>query len=250
MNHIPLEILSSVMEYAGVVAPCRQPLSQYSVVSRKWQAAVERITFCSLQLTASDLDSFHEAVQDTNVIRRGYIQSIRIRCIFPEAPDDRECCEVTRTLDRDADSMVWSNMVTRLFSVLSDISRNFVAQVKKAPPPLSLTFLEAFRGKRTVYRHLMGVPKNCKSARHSSREIEGARAQPGTIELHGSHLLPSLKYVSSFTGHGWGESKYLHPSWISKLVEKLPALQELELYMEDAYDWGCNWRKQLQLGES
>lgn len=243
MDRIPPEILASIVEY--VASGHRDLLPALATVSRTWQTAVEHNTFRSLQLSSSDLNVLEEAFQGDKVSRRVYLRSVGIHCVFPERPTG--CCEVTRTIDREHDSQIWSKFMARLFSVLADITTRCENQTETVPP-VSLTLLEAFRGKSKMYGRLRGVHTRCDTAEHSPREVMAATPRPGTIKLYGSELLPVLLRVSSFEGHGWGESKFLHPAWIGQITRKLVSLQHLTIYLEDAYDWGCNQRKKYQSG--
>jgi hypothetical protein len=138
-------------------------------------------------------------------------------------------------------------LVARLIAILDDITER--SKVATTPlPPLSLVFLSTWRGWDEDYPALTGIRTSCRDAEHEREEIEAARPQPGTIELYGLRDLPSLPHVSSIEWHGWGESKYLRPTWIGQIAEKLPSLLKLDLCLEDAYDWGCNWRRQYQSG--
>lgn len=246
MVHIPHEILSSIVEYFNAHVAGSQKLSEYATVSREWQIAVERITFRSLQIVGSDLNTFAKAFHDKNIVRRGYLRSIAIQCIFDR--NQGGCCQVTRTVNRKADSRLWSSLITRLFSTLENLSLRYTAQFQ-APPSISMVFDSAGRGKDAGGAPLVGHRIRCIDVEHTTKELEAARRRPGTILFEETGPLPSLLDVSSLQIYVRGESWYLHPAWIGKLILKLPLLQTLDLELEDPYDWGSDWRKQYQFGK-
>lgn len=245
MDRTPPEILFSILEYVATTPD--HAISQYAAVTRDWQVAVEHITFRSLRLSASDLDAFQEAFQGEKVGRRGYLRALEVQPTFTENRQPDECCEATRVLDREADGKVWSSLVTRLFIILDDITQRSKTRTSTLPP-VALTFLSAFRGARKDYPPLVGFSTRCTSGEHEPEEIEAARAPPGTIEFYGAQTLPSLPHIATIIWHGWGESKFLRPTWIGQVAKKLPDLRDLVLQLEDAYDWGCTWRRHYQSG--
>jgi hypothetical protein len=257
MNRMPPEILLSILE---IVTPEKgDRISAYAAISRQWQAVVESITFRSLTVTPSALEAFQEAFQGVNIWRREELRTINIQPIFPKSTFSDTCCQVGRAVDRDAnreaDSKAWSNFVAQLFTILGDVAHRS-KDATRLLPPLSLAFLSAGRvGRReNDYGPLEAPSVHCLGAGdgefdpHTRREVEAARPQPGTVELYGANELPSLADVSSVEWHVWGRSKNLRPTCLGQIAEKLPSLLKFELHLEDAYDWGCNWRRQYQLG--
>ncbi|KAH8730569.1 hypothetical protein GQ44DRAFT_700529 [Phaeosphaeriaceae sp. PMI808] len=244
MDRVPEEILTRIIEH--VLAQQGKQISNCAAVSYSWQHVVERITFRSLRLSVADLDKCHEIFRGQNVRRRGYLRSVNVQCIF-RAPKTQGCCEVTRSVDYEDGAGIWTDFVKGVFAILKDMETSYRTQHDPVPA-IELKFLESSRDIYAVRRHLQPTRAFCKSEQqeHTVREIESARRQPGSIRLHASDL-PTLHHVSSFEGHGWGESKFLHPAWIGNVTSKLPELRELKLYMEDAYDWGSAWRRQYQL---
>lgn len=247
MPHIPLEILDTIIKYVEVTKDNR--LSLYSPVSKYWQTAVERVTFNSLDLSNSDLNNFHEVFQGEKCSRRYHLRRIYLRCMLPNYTRPESCCHLTKKFDPEADSTIWSDFLQRVFLILEDINHTIQENSQNWKlPAISLLFREISRRKRgRGIPYLSHIGTSCST--HSKREIEAGRAQPGTIKLYNSQFLPSLSFVSSITGHCYGGSKYLHPNWISRLADKLPQLREVSLIIEDAYDWGSNWRKQYQSGK-
>jgi hypothetical protein len=257
MNRMPPEILFSILE--NVTSEKGHRISAYASISRQWQAVVESITFRSLTVTPSALGAFQEAFQGVNVLRREELRTIKIRPIFPRSTFSDICCQAGRAADRDAnreaDSKAWSSFVARLFTILDDIARRSKGASRRLPP-LSLVFLSAWRVGRGKHDYgPLEAPRTlCMGAKdgefdpHSRKEIEAATPQPGTVELCGAHELLSLPDVSSVEWHVWGRSKNLRPTCLGQIADKLPSLLEFKIHLEDAYDWGCNWRKQYQSG--
>ncbi|ORY14966.1 hypothetical protein BCR34DRAFT_612530 [Clohesyomyces aquaticus] len=140
MDDIPPEILSRIISY--VAAEKDPKLSKYAPISVQFQAAVEQITFRSLKLTSSNLGAFQEAYQGDRVERRGYLRSIEIRCILPKRKSGG--CEVTRTSDWAEETKTWSDTVSRLFSILDELTRRYETHFR-APPSISLVFLDLAR---------------------------------------------------------------------------------------------------------
>lgn len=248
MDRVPQEILSSIIGCANTDSTSSQPLSQFATVSKKWQEAVESITFRSLKLRGTDLIPFNEAFKLQKVVRRGYLRIIKIECIFDRNPEG--CCQVTQTVNREADSNTWSSLIGCLFATLKNVSQCYEARFQ-TPPNISLIFLHASRpGPHYGGARLMGHCVCCNAGEHTTRELEASRPRPGTIICRDTDLLPSLTDVSSFEVVVIGESQYLHPGWIGMLAQKLPSLRHIEINLEDPYDWGCDWRKQYQYGKS
>jgi hypothetical protein len=242
MHHVPPELLSTILGYVDEAQDHR--ICHYAPVSQIWKAAVEHVTFRSLRLSSSDLDAFQEAFEGNKCSRREHLRHIYIQCPFPEFEQESQdkCCKVTRKFISEADSTTWSGLIGRLFLTLGDITQRYGVQAEKLPL-ISLNFLS-----KKKYPYEENYESRCRFRKHSEREIEEARAKPGTIKLRGSQLLPSLSFVSSLSAHCHGESQFLHPSWIGELAEKLPKLQDVHISVEDAYNWGTNWRKQYHRG--
>ncbi|KAG8424734.1 hypothetical protein J3458_001504 [Metarhizium acridum] len=78
------EILTQVVETA---CSSNEPIARYASVCRGWQAFFEWYTFCSLDVTPGDLDTFRSAFQA--VQRRRYLQRLGLVLALPQHPPIR-----------------------------------------------------------------------------------------------------------------------------------------------------------------
>lgn len=235
MDSVPPEIRENIIGH--ILGPYYgEKLARYATVSRGWQASVEQHIFRNLRITTGDLDTFTAIYNGDSVARRRFLASLGVTFILPSPPSPG-CCPVERKLDRDADSASFSASVAKLFSTLS----NSKSRIDERHP-LSLTFVTAYRMSKFEEPDYNGnVP--CDRDEHSREDIKKAVANLGFFKLVKQDSIPSLNGVASLEFMPNEELLYLHHSWIPKLVQRLPGLQQLVLGMEDRYTFGRQRRQ-------
>lgn len=78
-QNLPAELVANIGAFLGEDAR----VGPYAVLSRRWQNAVEDITFASLKLYSTDLDDFTSAVARSHPHRKAAIRKINFAVVLP-----------------------------------------------------------------------------------------------------------------------------------------------------------------------
>ncbi|KAF2009141.1 hypothetical protein BU24DRAFT_497340 [Aaosphaeria arxii CBS 175.79] len=253
MNRMPLElvsmIISEIRPWTYRRVPPDEKLAHLANLSHTWQAAIESKTFRKLEVLNSELETFQQLFQGTNIRRRELVQKLYFSIKFPkeEVWDDEvgRCCPVNSKVDFDAEGDIWHRDVTKLFRILSDIEIRFQAQIGRTAPPMKLVFYNCTRAGRCELVKPSYRP--CSWGLHTRPEMAAVRTRPGSVRVPELRNIPALYQVASFRACASSCSKWLHPEWIHMLASHLPNLSNMEVFFEDPYNWGRNWRREYQL---
>jgi len=215
-------------------------LAQYSTISRAWKAALERHTFRTLTITTDELEAFAGLFSGENISRRAVLTTLTVEFILPNPANAMGCCQVTRTLDREADSAAFSTAVRKLFTILADLEARTVEKTL-----LSLMFRKGWRHSRST-EPWGGTRVPCTSKygqrRHTRREVAEAKAMSGQFELLWEDSIPTVFGVTTLDFKGFDDLEDLKPTWIPVLVARLRDLEKLWIRRRDDYDDGRNKR--------
>jgi hypothetical protein len=251
MDTLPPEIITQILETFPIEQgprtgsrkrrAFRPEIARYSSISRVWNASIERLTFRSLTICTDELDAFAATFGGGKISRRAALTSLTVVFILPDPANPMGCCSVTRTLDREADSVMFSSAVVRLFAILSDLESRSIEK-----RPLSLIFLEGWRiSKSAEPRGTTRVP--CRPTdhhryQHDIRKVKEAEAISGEFALLHIGDVPTVHGITILDYKGTHELSSLRPTWIPAIVERLPDLEELLVWREDRYSLGRHER--------
>jgi hypothetical protein len=118
MNNLAPELLAAIVSQLELVPQLELPLSKlspYSTVSRQWQFAVERHTFCCIRLKSTDLEHFSNLFRDHR--RREILAAIDYHVILPTYSDKR-CAKFETAKDRNLNNEAFTEAFHGLFRIL------------------------------------------------------------------------------------------------------------------------------------
>jgi hypothetical protein len=249
MDKTPPEILAHIAErivdaqkwYSNLYARRWDArLAPYASVSRAWKACIERLTFKHIRVSTDELDTFATLFSGHNIERLAYISILNVRVMLPPPQNPLGCCAVVRIPDREADSVMFSAAMTKLFTILAEMEARATEQC-----PMHLRFWEGWcRSRFQEPKGSTRVPCSDQGL-HSRREILEAKAVSGQFHLVHEDAIPVVPGVTTPEFVGGSESNelsYLNTSWIPKIVQRLPDLETLHLTTEDKYDHGRHKR--------
>jgi hypothetical protein len=240
MDTLPPEILAQIVDNVAEVYIRTKSyrrdkygaqFAQYSPISRAWQATIEQITFKEFTITTDELDAFAALFSGNKISRLANLTILSIVFILPSLPNEPGCCPVEQTPDREAESVVFSASVVRLFTILADLTARAIEQ-----PSLLLCFYKGICASG-VQEFKRRTRLRCEDS-HSRKQIMEAKAASGQFELVCEDAIPALRGIETFEYLDIYDLEDLKPSWIPRLVNRLVGLKNLLLKTEDLYSFG------------
>lgn len=243
MDRVPPEIRENIIQH--LLDPdddFLHPIAQYTPISRAWQLSFEHHTFDYIQITSDEIGTFEGLFTGSKISRREELRSLDVTFLLPESTYGVGCCVVAdRVLEREADTISFSESVAKLFSVLADLER----RADSHSQPLTLR-LYARRSSEPRIRAL--VPCSGEEGHHSQREVAEAIANPAIFGLRHQDQIAPLKHIKKLTIEAFGILGDLEPSSIAEISKKTPCLEIMNVHAEDLYYWGRNRRIEWREG--
>jgi hypothetical protein len=242
MDTIPTEILEHIIDSLAELhewykSPVQRiyhkaKFAQYASISQAWRDSIEQITFRDLTITTNELNTFASLFSGENIIRRAQLTSLTVNFVLPSPRNALGCCVAVRIPEREADSIVFSASLAKVFTILADIATRTSEQ-----SPLALSFIEAQRpGQYWKSKYIEWT--KCEPRNHTERQMLEAKAVSGYYELVCGEAIPALHGVATLEFKDHNELGDLKPTWLPVLVDRLTDLEELLLRTEDVYEAG------------
>lgn len=195
LENIPQEIFLSILDCIGQDAVDLRP---YVTVSRRWQKAVERLTFESLSIKNTDLPAFAKLFRSGQTHRKALVKDVYLHIVLPEY--DGENCHQ----HKEANNQLSSDAVLELFQVLETFNDD---EDVKMGDGISLCLTGAASPSDQFYLKI------------------ASKIWSEFIYLSNHERLPTLSCVSRFqSGHSFNSRKF-DPASIMYAAGKLKGLK-------------------------
>jgi hypothetical protein len=235
MDTIPNELIDKILvniNWRGV----DNKLAQYSCISRKWQANIEKRLFKRISLKVPQhLETFAAVFAGPNISRLQHVKDLHVTFVLPSLASDG-CCDVQRIPNREEDCASFSSSVCRLLSILSELETR-----RALNPELRIGFSQAYReiGSRPLHSVNWGpCEAELDRQKHDLEDVQEARARFGHFELENPGEICTVKGVAAFYFSDYLELRDLRLSSVSHVLHRLPNLRDLKLTSRDKYEWG------------
>jgi hypothetical protein len=208
MDKVPAEIINLISSHL------EPPLAGYATLSARWQQAIERRTFSSIQTGSNDASFRQFQAVFATPRRRALLRKLLFRVQLP-SPSEKRIRKLQSRREAAANSLVYTRALVALFSFLHTWEHQGDAR-------LTLE-VEAWSSMDNYDNKDYG-PKG--------KPIWGIRNQLREVDfdmdaLHESGGLATVPVVSGFTT-GWGSGRRVAPAVMPFLTKALPNASGLE----------------------
>jgi hypothetical protein len=222
------------------------PVAKYAVVSKEWQAGIERHTFSNLRLTPSRLTDFRRIVRG---VRKGYVCSIDLDVVLPPY-GKAEYGKFENDEDQARNNEIFTRTVQSLFNTLQSWTQD---EVKSQGIRLSVKFYspsDLFRLSRDerrarVQERSLGGPKDILDLRYDQSYL---RFIPLKTEAGEEILLESVYVITELRVEP-GDLRHMWPAACSQIAVKLPRLRSCNAYLWDSENKDLRLRKGARNGK-
>ncbi|KAL2818074.1 hypothetical protein BJX63DRAFT_83196 [Aspergillus granulosus] len=215
-NYLPPEIISHVLSYLD-----SSSLAPYAIVSKQWQAIIEKRTFSSLSLDTTQL---LELARTVSRPRQHLIRQLRLKILSPEyAPAARE--EVETDEDREQNNHAFTDAIHSLFKVLAGWSNNTEAS-------LSLSIYA-----RSPSDYVENSLEEIKRRSRNSKDLLQWRYESSYLQfLDSPETFPMVHTVGAFETCGNEDiqiNRNIAPAAISRILSRLPRVRKVQGRLSD-----------------
>ncbi|KAI0482054.1 hypothetical protein GGR56DRAFT_618282 [Xylariaceae sp. FL0804] len=223
LHDLPPELVANI---TSVLASQEVHLGPYATISRQWQSAVERITFRSLCLRSTDLDSFTSLVANSYPHRKAALHTIDFVVVLP-AYDDAACARFETDEDRRINNTAFSEALGHLFKVLSSCE-----DIERARP-ITLRIQDSFAPMDPSHRGAVKYAADKAAFDTGQRkDLWHHRYEHSYLRLLHAETLPTLRRITSFSLFA-DTPRFVDPVSVAGLCAKLPKLESADWQLSD-----------------
>lgn len=222
------------------------PVAKYAVVSKEWQAGIERHTFSNLRLTPSRLTDFGRIVRG---VRKGYVCSIDLDVVLPPY-SKAEYGKFENDEDQARNNQSFSRTVQSLFNTLhswtqDEVKSQGIRLSVKFYSPSDLFRLSQDERRARVQKRSLGGPKDIFDLRYDQSYL---RFIPLKTEAGEEILLESVYVITEIRVEP-GDLRHMWPASCSQIAAKLPRLRSFNAYLWDSEKKDLRLRKSARNGK-
>lgn len=213
-----------------IIASLERPLAPYATISRSFQLAIEHLTFGSLNIKSTEIDTFERLVSDQ---RREALFSLTFNVVLPAYDDDARD-DVESLADVAANNQVFENSISQLFSILKSWEVTPPKSVAADPRPLTL-HLYAWSPTDPAYRDQHKLSEQQLEAALGIRLVIFEKRYENSLLSFPDALikLPSLTRIIAFYAYGQGSRRTFDAGSVVRIAASLPCLEILEMELKD-----------------
>ncbi|KAF2086618.1 hypothetical protein K490DRAFT_66401 [Saccharata proteae CBS 121410] len=229
MDRLSQELIASIIRYlynSEKPHPSITRLHKYATVSRSWQYAVERITFCELHIQSSELSHCLDTLRSAQKHRRSLIKQLDLEIILPDYSDE-VCLEGETDQEIEDNSRAFTEAVRKLFQIV---------RVLDTPSNGLHVALSNLRAPNDDVHPKMYNRERFPGGFHP-QSTWTARYRGNFVELLEPEALPLVTGVSTFTG----DIKFprnVEPASIVDIATKFQNLEEFTIFTFDYRTFG------------
>lgn len=241
---LPPELTAQVISYFIASAPVNLGLARYATVNRQWQTIIERYTFSSILVDASQrLEEFDQIVA-RNGRRRSYIRDINL-AVELESYDIKARTEFETAEENSRNNKIFEETIQSLFRILEPWPEDPVG-IRLSLEAHSPS--DAFGGKsRERWRKGSRDPHDLLERRYEKHYLQFPE---GSLDK-----LPTVRTITTLFVKGGGgyRSNYcrlIQPASCAIIASRLPLLHTIDFNLADNEKRDKSLRKRNRDGKA
>ncbi|KAL8709697.1 MAG: hypothetical protein Q9220_005637 [cf. Caloplaca sp. 1 TL-2023] len=225
MDKLPQELIAHIVSYLwtnkGQPKETSSKPSQYAVISRKWQLAIEPLLYRTIRLQSPDLPSFDRLLVQH---RRELLSRLDFSIVLPTYAD-HECAKFETREDQDRNSQVFTYAIHSLFQTLR--------QWNTGSAGMRLVISSIYSPMDRIHRPPNKLEQDLEDFEYGRRqdlwEHRYERSRLGLL-LHPE--LPAVACVSTFE-LAFHPERLVEPESVVRIASKLSNVQAIILELQD-----------------
>lgn len=236
--------------------PEKESLASYACISRRFQYAVERLTFKQIHIKSTELDTLKENFQEKGGLRRLFLKELWLTVILPEY-EEKYYGRLEREPDQEANNATLTEAVTLLFEELT----RWDSQGGNGRGKASILFdIDAWSpsddGRRADQLDEFG--RLIRGLEYSEDDIRSQRWMRSYLAFESLDSVSEVPCITTFRcrevgrhrQRGGVSGRSFDPSSVAELTRKMPNLETVDWHLRDDEKWTprVERRQQRRLG--